>query len=47
MALKKAVKLCPWDIRIAFAVKSSHSLHGTVGSERELTIHVRGFLQAV
>lgn len=45
MALKKAVMLCPWDIRIAFAVKSG--THGTGESERELTIHVQGFLQAV
>lgn len=45
MFLKKAVKLRPWDTRIAFAVKSG--THGTVESEPELTIHVRGFLQAV
>lgn len=45
MTLKKAAKLCPWDIRIAFAVKSG--THGTIESERELTIHVPSFLQAV
>ena len=44
MFLKKAVKLRPWDTRIAFAVKSG--THGTVECEPELTIHVWGFLQA-